>query len=271
MTRLPCRAPCAPPRLRCPARAAQGCARSHRRCGATPRGGTPGARRTWPCRSGRRGGGREHQRLHVTCGSRDLAAEVAEIDLSRSRRPFELKVTVARGRSLILLSPPRHVSAHRRVGAPVAALVHQPVEDPPGGVALLSRRPEVRFEYAVDPGGMGVGGRMGPHLGYGGSRRHVLHVSVPGDGVAAHSQLPGCSRPGYPPRIHLAHVPSCVKGHGHLPFLLRAKACQGEFAQRKRKARPCPLRLEHGRSCDRCPIPDANGAHIIVRHLRVSY
>jgi hypothetical protein len=122
-----------------------------------------------------------------------------------------------------VLAPPQgHVPADRRVRPGVPEVGDHPVVYPPRSVALLAGPAQIPLEHPVDPAPVGLRGRPGPPLGNRRGGGHVPHVGVLGHRVAAHAELSGDLRPGDSPRVHLAYILLCAKGHGHLPFLLRA-------------------------------------------------
>lgn len=76
---------------------------------------------------------------------------------------------------------------------------------------------------------------------------------------------------GLPAHVHLAYILLCAKGHGHLPFLLRAGLAK-VFPPRGNIDGAASLALRNAApSCDNCSIPDARGARYPVRHPRSSY
>jgi hypothetical protein len=152
---------------------------------------------------------RDDEELRVQGPPADHAPEVAEVDLGGARRPDELQVSVAPGRRRMVPPPAGDEAADARVGPAVAALGDQPVVDPPGGVALLARRPEVGLEHRGDPIGVRVGGGMRPRLGHRRGGRHVLLVGVLGHGVARHGEPAGDLRPRHAHGVHLSYILSC--------------------------------------------------------------
>lgn len=90
---------------------------------------------------------RDDEGLGVRGPPADHAPEVAEVDLRGARRPDELQVAAAPGRRRAVPPPAGDEAADARVRPGVAALGDRPVVDPPGGAALLARRPEVRLEH----------------------------------------------------------------------------------------------------------------------------
>ena len=98
------------------------------------------------------------------------------------------------------------MALHGRVGALVAPLLHEAVVDPLRGVALLARRPEVGLEQIVDPADVRVYRGVRPVGGQGRLRRHVDHVGVAGDGVAAEAEPARDLRPRHPSRVHRADI-----------------------------------------------------------------
>ena len=134
-----------------------------------------------------------------------------------------LEVAVVRLRARRALEPPSaHMALHGRVGALVAPLLDEAVVDPPRGVALLSRGPEVGLEHPVDPAGVRVGRRMRPVGRQRRLRRQVLHVGVLRDGVPAEAESPGYLGARQAARLHRAYIIPCVQGHGHLLHPSRA-------------------------------------------------
>lgn len=114
----------------------------------------------------------------------DLRLEVAVVRLRGAGRPLKLKVAITRARRT-LEPPSAHMALHGRIGAPIAPLLDEAVVDPFGGVALLARGAEVRLEQVVDPVDMRVYGGARSVRRHRRLRRHVAHVGVVGDGVAA--------------------------------------------------------------------------------------
>ena len=93
---------------------------------------------------------RRDQQLEAEGPPADRGAEVPEIDLAGAGRPLELEVPLSARRrpgEPELANEPLHGG----VRAAVAALGDEPIVDPPGGVALLPRGPEVGLEDARDP------------------------------------------------------------------------------------------------------------------------
>ena len=164
---------------------------------------------------------RRRQQLEVELLAGDDGAEVAVVGLAGPRRPLELQVALAAARRP-RLPPVEHEPADRRVGPLVAPLVDEPVEDPLGGVALLAGRTEVGLEHRLDPGLVALERWPPPPLGQRGLRRHVLHVGVLRDGVAAHPQSLRDLRPRHAVGVHRAYIIPYVQGHGHLLHPSRA-------------------------------------------------
>ena len=166
-------------------------------------------------------GKRRHQQLEGKLLARDDGAEVAEVHLAGARRPLQLQVALARaGRAG---EPPlAHEALDGRVGAGVAPLPDQPVVDPPGGVALLARRAEVGLQDRLDPPRvLAERGPLAPRR-HGGGGRHVLHVGVLRDGVAADAEPAGDLGPRHAVGVHRPYIIPCVQGHGHLLHPSRA-------------------------------------------------
>ena len=164
---------------------------------------------------------RRDQQLEVEGPPADRGAKVPEIDLAGAGRPLELEVP---------LSARRHPgkpeladeSLHGGVRAAVAALGDEPVVDPPGGVALLPRCPEVGLENADGPFLVALEHGPAPPLGQRRGGRHVLHVGVLRHGVPAHVEHSGDFGPRAPGGIHRPYIIHCVQGHGHLLHPSRA-------------------------------------------------
>ena len=111
---------------------------------------------------------------------------------------------------------------HGGVRAAVAALGDEPVVDPPGGVALLPRGPEVGLENARDPFLVAPERGPAPPPGHRRGGRHVLHVGALRHGVPAHVEHSGDLGPRAPGGIHRPYIIHCVQGHGHLLHPSRA-------------------------------------------------
>ena len=164
---------------------------------------------------------RRDQQLEVEGPPADRGAEVPEIDLAGAGRPLELEVPLSArrrpGKPELADEP-----LHGGVRAAVAALGDEPVVDPPGGVALLPRGPEVGLENARDPFLVALERGPAPPLGHRRGGRHVLHVGVRRHGVPAHVEHSGDLGPRAPGGIHRPYVIHCVQGHGHLLHPSRA-------------------------------------------------
>ncbi len=164
---------------------------------------------------------RRDQQLEVEGPPADRGAEVPEIDLAGAGRPLELEVPLSArrrpGKPELADEP-----LHGGVRAAVAALGDEPVVDPPGGVALLPRGPEVGLENARDPFLVALERGPAPPLGHRRGGRHVLHVGVLRHGVPAHVEHSGDLGPRAPGGIHRPYVIHCVQGHGHLLHPSRA-------------------------------------------------
>ena len=151
----------------------------------------------------------------------DHRLEVAVVRLRGAGRPLELEVAVPRaGRAIE--PPSAHMSLHGRIGALIAPLLDEAVVDPLRGVALLARRPEVDLEQIVDPADVRVYRGARSVRRHRRLRRHVLHVGVAGDGVAAEAEPSRYLRPRHPFRVHRAYIIPYVQGHGHLLHPFRA-------------------------------------------------
>ena len=164
---------------------------------------------------------RRDQQPEVEGPPADRSARVPEIDLAGAGRPLELKVPLSArrrpGKPGLADEP-----LHGGVRAAVAALGDEPVVDPPGGVALLPRGPEVGLENARDPFLVALERGPAPPLGHRRGGRHVLHVGVFRHGVPAHVEHSGDLGPRAPGGIHRPYIIHCVQGHGHLPRPSRA-------------------------------------------------
>lgn len=164
---------------------------------------------------------RRDQQLEVEGPPADRGAEVPEIDLAGAGRPLELEVPLSARRrpgEPELADEPLHGG----VRAAVAALGDEPVVDPPGGVALLPRGPEVGLENARDPFLVALERGPAPPPGHRRGGRHVLHVGVLRHGVPAHVEHSGDLGPRAPGGIHRPYIIHCVQGHGHLLHPSRA-------------------------------------------------
>ena len=92
-----------------------------------------------------------HEEMHLPLLAPQHRPGLAEIRLRMARRMRQ------RHECLPQRQPPRpHVIANRRVSAPEASLVAQPLEDPPHRVPLLLRRLQIRTQNLVDETGMRV-------------------------------------------------------------------------------------------------------------------
>lgn len=165
---------------------------------------------------------RHHEQLHAPRLPREHAPEVPEVRLRRAGRPLQLQVPVPRRGPGVLAPPQGHVPADRRVRPGVPEIGDHPVVYPLRRVPLLAGPAQVLFEHAVDPAPVGLRRRPRPLLRDRRGGGHVPHVGVLRHRVATHAELSGDLRPGDSPRVHLAYILLCAKGHGHLPFLLRA-------------------------------------------------
>jgi len=58
---------------------------------------------------------------------------------------------------------PLHVLGHGRIRHLRVMFIAQPLEDPPGGMPLLARRPQVLAQHLIDPPGHGLPHRRRPH------------------------------------------------------------------------------------------------------------
>lgn len=144
-------------------------------------------------------------------------------------------------------------SPRRRAGPLVAALADEPVVDPLGGAALLARRPRVRLEHGLHP--RLVPGESGPRPRRGSRRggRHVLHVGVLRNRVAAHAEPPRDLRPRHASGVHRPSIIHHVQGHGHLLHPSRAGSAKSPSGNTIRRG-PRPWSQGARPSCSFCPI-----------------
>lgn len=127
------------------------------------------------------------------------------------RRRQTRGIAAVRRRSASPSSRTPRSRAHRRAGV-----------DPPGGVALLARRPQARLEHGLHPRlAPGEGGPR-PRRGRRRGGRHVLHVGVLRLRVAAHAEHPRDLRPRHASGVHRPYIIHNVQGHGHLLHPSRA-------------------------------------------------
>ena len=186
-------------------------------------------------------GQRRHQQLQLERLAGDGRPEVAVVDLAGARPPLQLQVALP-GPGRARQPPVPHEAPHRRVRPLEAALLDQPVVYAPGRVALLARGPRVGLEDRLDPGPVALQGRPLPGRGHGGGRRHVLHVGVLGDGVAAQPEPPGDLSPRDAVGVHRAYLVSCVLGHGHLLHPSRRALLENGARETIRRGPPPALR-----------------------------
>ncbi len=205
---------------------------------------------------------RGHEQLQVELLAAHGGAEVAEVGLAGAGRPLELEVALA-GPRRPREPPVAHEALHRGVGARIAALGDEPVEHPFGGVALLARGGQVGLEHRLYPPLVALERRAPPLGGHGRGGRHVLHVGVLGDGVAAHVEPSGYLGPRHAVGVHRAYIIPHVQGHGHLLHPSRAgspKSPPGKTIRRGPRPRSSGARP----SCSNCSILRAHGAQKIV-------
>ena len=116
--------------------------------------------------------------------------------------------------------------------------------------------PRVGLEDRLDPGPVALQGRL--LAGRGGGRRHVLHVGVLGDGVAAQPEPPRDLRPRDAVGVHRAYVVACVLGHGHLLHPSRRALLKNGARETIRRGPPPALR--GAAPCPDCSVFDDHGA-----------
>lgn len=113
-------------------------------------------------------------------------------------------------------------------------------------MALLARCARIGLENGIDPCGV-VGSecaaRPRPRLRRRG--RHVGHIGVFGDGVAAQPQPPRDLRTRDPRGVHRAYIIDIVQGHGHLLHPFRAGPSKA-FARKTIRRGPRPWFLGCG-------------------------
>lgn len=185
---------------------------------------------------------RDDEQLEREALSGHHGLEVAVVDLRGPRRPLELEIALF-GALAVRVSPLAHVASRCGVGALVAPLRDQPVIDALRGMALLARCARIGLENGIDPCGV-VGSecaaRPRPRLRRRG--RHVGHIGVFGDGVAAQPQPPRDLRPRDAHGVHLTYIIDFIQGHGHLLHPFRAGPSKA-FARENDTARAAPLVL----------------------------
>lgn len=187
-------------------------------------------------------GQRDDEQLEREALSGHHGLEVAVVDLRGPRCPLELEIALF-GALAVRVSPLAHVASRCGVGALVAPLRDQPVIDALRGMALLARCARIGLEDGIDPCGV-VGSeraaRPRPRLRRRG--RHVGHIGVLGDGVAAQAQPPRDLRPRDAHGVHLTYIIDFIQGHGHLLHPFRAGPSKA-FARKNNTARAAPLVL----------------------------
>ena len=141
---------------------------------------------------------RGDQAVDLDVPAADRGDGLAEIDLHGPGAPVELEVPVAVGP--VPLAPLPHVALHRRVGAPEALLLDEPVVHAPGGVALLAGHEPVRGQPRVDRLRMRVD-QGAPSLPDRGLQGAVLHGRVFPDGIPRHAKPSGDFAPGHAPCV----------------------------------------------------------------------
>ena len=122
--------------------------------------------------------------------------------------------------------------------------------------------PRVGLEDRLDPGPVALQGRPVAGRGHRSGRRHVLHVGVLGDGVAAQPEPPGYLRPRDAVGVHRAYLVSRVLGHGHLPRPSRRALRKTAPGRRYAEGRPRPCGERP--SCPDCSVFDDHGAQKAV-------
>ena len=149
-------------------------------------------------------GERQNEQLRLDPLAGQDALELSEVGLRRPRGPVKLEVALRGAR--VLAPPFGNAPAHGGVGARVAALLHKPVVDSFGRVALLARGGPVGVEHLRDPLLVRADGPLPPIARGRRLRRHVLHVGVLRDGVAAHSERLGDFRSRHAAVVHRAYT-----------------------------------------------------------------